>query len=141
MAVYAAHGGAGATTLARALHVPVTTDPGSAAVLVVAARTTADAATAVLETVAGLPEHRPVVLALTGDGPLRPPAAVAAMRRLLDPRLAGVVERPWQPRWRHEHPRSATADKAWTAAAVRLHRLALDLAARTDHEALEGALP
>ena len=136
-----AHGGAGATTLARALHVPVTSDPGSATVLVVAARTTADAATAVIETVAGLPADRPVVLALTGDGPLRPPAAVVAMRRLLADRLAGVVELPWQPRWRHEHPAAATADRAWTTAAVRLHRLALDLAARTDLEVLEGALP
>ena len=137
----AAHGGAGATTLARALHVPVTSDPDGATVLVVAARTTADAATAVIGTVAGLPADRPVVLALTGDGPLRPPAAVAAMRRLLADRVAGVVELPWQPRWRHEHPQAATADRAWTAAAVRLHRLALDLAARTEHEVLEGALP
>ena len=134
----AAHGGAGATTLARALHLPETRDPSSAAVLVVAARTTADSATAVIRTVAELPERTQLVLALTGDGPLRPPAAVTAMRRLLADRLAGVVELPWQPRWRHEHPAAATADRAWTIAAVDLHRLAVDLAARTP-DPLEGA--
>lgn len=137
----AAHGGAGATTLARAMHVPEADDPRqrAAVVLVVAARTTADGAAAVIRLVAGLPPDLPVLVALTGDGPMRPPAAVTAMRRLLADRVAGVVDLPWQARWRHEHPAAATADRAWTQAAVRLHRLALDVAARTSRESLEGA--
>ena len=129
--VLAAHGGAGASTLARALHLPEATLPKpGASVVVVAARTTAPAAARVIGVVSALPERLPVVLALTADGPLPPPAAVRAMRRLLADRLAGVVVLPWQARWRHEPPSSATADRAWTAHAVALERLLHDLTAQ-----------
>ena len=136
--VIGVHGGAGASTLARALQLPEATNPAGDGVAVLVARTTATAADAVIRTVAALPATTVVVVALTGDGPLRPPDAVTAMRRLLADRLAGVVELPWQPRWRHEHPAAATADRAWTTAAVDLHRLAVDLAARTP-TTFEGA--
>lgn len=121
--VVAAHGGCGASTLARALRLPESATPTRGRVLVVAARTTADGAARVIELVGALPEDQPVVLALTADGPLPPPAAVRAMRRLLADRLASVVMLPWQARWRHEHARSATADRMWTARAVELDEL------------------
>ena len=144
--VVAAHGGSGASTLARALRLPETTTPIHAGVLVVAARTTADGAARVVELVGGLPEDQPVVLALTADGPLRPPAAVTGMRRLLTDRLAGVVVLPWQARWRHEHASSGTASRAWTARAVELDELVRSLthprlcAAEPSARQLQGAV-
>ena len=141
MVVLAAHGGAGATTLARALHLPATTRPvANRALLVVAARTTAPAAARVVELVAALPADQPVVLALTADGPIPQPAAVRAMRRLLADRLSGTVLLPWQARWRHEPPSSASADRAWTAQAVALERLLHTLTAQpADPTDLRGA--
>ena len=118
--VLAAHGGSGASTLARALHLPEAEIPVDAQVVVVAARTTAEAADRVIHTVAALAPDQRVVLALTEDAPLPLPSAVAAMRRLLADRVAAVVVLPWQPRWRHERPTVATAHRRWTARAVDL---------------------
>lgn len=137
--VVAAHGGSGASTLARALHLPETADPTGAVVVVVAARTTAEAADRVIRTVAALPAGQRVVLALTEDAPLPQPTAVAAMRRLLADRVAAVVVLPWQPRWRHERPSVATAHRRWTARAVDLAGVIADLSATPSPEP-EGAL-
>ena len=140
------HGGAGASTVARALRLPEGADPSRASVVVLTARTTADGAARVVELVGGLPEDQPVVLALTADGPLRPPAAVTGMRRLLTDRLAGVVVLPWQARWRHEHASSGTASRAWTARAVELDELVRSLthprlcAAEPSARQLQGAV-
>lgn len=122
--VLAAHGGSGATTLARALRLPEVSDPTGAGLVVVAGRTTAEAAQRIIEVVAALGAEQLVVLALTQDAPLPEPAAVAAMRRLLCDRLAEVAVLPWQASWRHERPSVATADRRWTARAVALsHRV------------------
>ena len=139
--VVAAHGGSGATTLSRALHVPESGDPRGAGVVVVTARTTAEAADRVVRTVAALPTHQQVVLALTEDAPLPIPIAVAAMRRLLADRVAAVVVLPWQPRWRHERPTVATAHRRWTAGAVDLAAVIADLSVtQTTQPDPEGAL-
>ena len=121
--VVAAHGGSGASTVARALRLPEAPAPTGAGVLVVTARTTADGAARVIGLVGVLPGGQPVLLALTADGPLRPPAAINGMRRLLTDRLAGVVVLPWQARWRHERASAQTADRAWTARAMELDQL------------------
>jgi hypothetical protein len=137
----AAHGGSGATTLARALHLPEAGDPCGAGVVVVTARTTAEAADRVIHTVASLPAHQRVVLALTEDAPLPMPIAVCAMRRLLADRIAAVIVLPWQPRWRHERPTVATAHRRWTARAVDLAAVVADLSATPVHQPdPEGAL-
>lgn len=139
--VLAAHGGSAATTLARALRLPEVADPAGAAVVVVAARTTAEAADRVIRVVADLAADVRVVLALTEDAPLPAPVAVAAMRRLLADRVTGVVVLPWQPRWRHERPTVATATRGWTARAVDLATLVADLTrAETAEPLCEGAL-
>jgi hypothetical protein len=130
--VIAAHGGSGASTLARALHLPEAPDATGAQVVVVAARTTAEAADRVIHAVAALSPDQHVVLALTEDAPLPLPSAVAAMRRLLADRVAAVVVLPWQPRWRHERPTVATAHRRWTARAVDLAGVVADMTA-TDH--------
>jgi hypothetical protein len=130
--VLAAHGGSGASTLARALHIPEAQNPVDAQVVVVAARTTAEAADRVIHAVAALAPDQRVVLALTEDAPLPMPSAVAAMRRLLADRLEVVVVLPWQPRWRHERPTVATAHRRWTAGAVGLAQVVADLAATPD---------
>ena len=127
--VLAAHGGSGASTLARALHLPEADGPVGAPVVVVTARTTAEAADRVIHVVAALAPHQRVVLALTEDAPLPLPSAVAAMRRLLADRVTAVVVLPWQPRWRHERPSVATAHRRWTARAVDLAGLVADLSA------------
>lgn len=129
--IVAAHGGSGASTLARALRIPESPDGVGAGVVVVAARTTAQAAERVIRTVAVLPERQHVVLALTEDAPLPLPSAVCAMRRLLADRVAAVVVLPWQPRWRHERPSVATAQRRWTARAVDLAAAVADLTSPT----------
>ena len=135
--IVAAHGGSGASTLARALRIPESADGdgdgdgAGAVVVVVAARTTAQAAERVIRTVAAIPEHQHVVLALTEDAPLPLPSAVCAMRRLLADRVAAVVVLPWQPRWRHERPSVATAQRRWTARAVDLAAAVADLTSPT----------
>jgi len=118
--------------LARALHLPEVRGANDAQVVVVAARTTAEAADRVIRTIAALAPDQHVVLALTEDAPLPQPSAVAAMRRLLADRVAAVVVLPWQPRWRHERPTVATAHRRWTARAVDLAGVVADLTA-TDH--------
>jgi hypothetical protein len=118
--------------LARALHLPEAADANDARVVVVAARTTAEAADRVIRAVAALAPDQRVVLALTEDAPLPLPSAVAAMRRLLADRVTAVVVLPWQPRWRHERPTIATAHRRWTARAVDLAGLVADLAATAD---------
>ncbi len=125
------HGGAGATTLARALRV-AEADPRQAGLVVLVARTTSDGAAAAITALARLdPQQAAIlaltqqlaILALTQDAPLRPPAAVTAMRRLLADRLLAVVVLPWQARWRHEHASAATAHSAWTAQVLALEQL------------------
>jgi hypothetical protein len=116
------HGGAGATTLARALRV-AEADPRQAGLVVLVARTTSDGAAAAIAALARLDPQQLAILALTQDAPLRPPAAVTAMRRLLADRLLAVVVLPWQARWRHEHASAATAHSAWTAQVLALEQL------------------
>lgn len=138
--VIAAHGGSGASTLARALHLPEAAHANDAQVVVVAARTTAEAADRVIHTVAALAPYQHVVLALTEDAPLPLPSAVAAMRRLLAGRVAAVVVLPWQPRWRHERPTVATAHRRWTARAVDLAGVVADLTETNHAPQPQGAL-
>jgi hypothetical protein len=116
------HGGAGATTLARALRL-AEADPCQAGLVVLVARTTSDGAAAAITALARLDPEQAAILALTQDAPLRPPAAVTAMRRLLADRLLAVVVLPWQARWRHEHASAATAHSAWTAQVLALEQL------------------
>lgn len=123
--ILAAHGGAGATTLARALQLPEL-HPAAAAhasVVVLAAAGHAHGARRVIETVAELGEYPHVVLALTGTG-WGHSAETRAMRRLLADRLEAVVDLPWVWRWHHQPtPTAATATDRWRAAAVDLATL------------------
>lgn len=118
-----AHGGCGATTLARALHLPeagpTPTLPGEAELIVVAALSTAYGARRLQERLPQLPDV-PVIVALTADSPLPVPPAVKAVLRLLDERLEMVVLLPWVASWRYATPTGATAGRRWQAAAAHL---------------------
>ena len=139
--VLAAHGGSGATTVARALHLPECHDSAGARVVVVTARTTAEGAARVIETVAALAADQQVLVVLTQDAPLPMPVAVSAMRRLLADRVTAVAVLPWQPRWRHARPSVATAQRRWTAAAVDLAALVGDLSSTTEQHPQHQGVP
>lgn len=119
--VLGAHGGAGATTLARALRLPEL-DPDSAAqadVVVLVGLGHAHGARSIIEASAGLGPDPVIVLGLTSTGWWTAPEA-RAMRRLLVDRLDAVVDLPWVWRWHDTAPRSATASRRWRSAALTL---------------------
>lgn len=136
--VIAAHGGSGATTVARALRLPEAPrveahSPLGGVGVVLTALTHGYGARSVIESVAGLPQQTPIALALTSTGWWTAPET-RAMRRLLSDRLAVIVDLPWCWRWHDTAtPSAATATRAWRAAA-------LDLAASVDHITSEGVL-
>ena len=116
-----AHGGAGATTLARALHLPEL-DLRTAAdtdLVVLAGLGHAHGARAIIETTAALGPDPRIVLALTATGWWTAPAA-RAMRRLLVDRVDTVIDLPWVWRWHDTAPSAATAGRRWHAAALAL---------------------
>ena len=134
--VVGAHGGSGATTLARALHLPELTraDARDLEVVVLSAATHAHAARRVVETVAELGPDPHLVLALTSTGWWTSPET-RSMRRLLADRLDAVVELPWVWRWHDQPtPSAATATTGWRAAAI---DLATAIGQRSTHP--EGA--
>lgn len=107
LVVLGAHGGSGATTLARFLGgdaedvgqvLPTSVDPG---VVVVAALGTAYGARLAIERAAEVAVRTEgVVVAVTADGPWPTPVAVRARLRALEANVLAVVPVPYVARWR-----------------------------------------
>lgn len=133
-AVLGAHGGSGATTVARFLRMP---EVGAApmdspeTVRLVTARTTADGASSLLRVCGS--STAPLVVVWSADAPLREPPAVRAAARMLADRVALEARLPYVPAWRYGRPKASTATHAWIAAAAAL------LDSLTQLAAIEGA--
>ena len=117
--VVAAHGGSGASLVARLLRatesLPDLLPAGAWAVIT--ARTTGDGLDAVLATSAVLPPDTDLVaVVLSGDAPLGPPARLLAGLRLLPPELP-VIWLPYVSAWRYGPASPASASRSWRAAA------------------------
>lgn len=117
--VIAAHGGSGASLVARLLRAPESLPESLPAdcAAVITARTTGDGMDAALATAAALPlDGLLAALVLSGDAPLRPPARVLAGVRLLPPDVA-VIWLPYVAAWRYGPASPATASRRWRSAA------------------------
>lgn len=110
-----AHGGSGATTLARALRLPEATSLEGANAVIVTALTTAGGAEALLPRVGRLDVSLPVTVVWTADAPLPPAPRVRAVQRLLADR-AVFVTLPYVPAWRYGRPSASSATPRWLRA-------------------------
>ena len=126
LGVLGAHGGAGTTTLARALGLPELdlARAGHATVVVLVAAGHGHGGEQLVRTAAALGPGPRIVVALTSTGWWTAPGTRGACRLLAD-RAEAVVRLPWVWRWHDTTPTTDTATARW-------RRAALDLAGRIE---------
>lgn len=129
--VLAAHGGSGASTVARVLRLPeITAQTAIPGLVVVTGLTSGYGSRRVIDTVAAVGPAPDIVLCLTSTGWWTAPES-RAMQRLLRDRATAIVVLPWCWRWHDSPPRAATATRAWKAAAGQLRTVVGDLLAES----------
>lgn len=119
--VLGAHGGAGTTTLARALGLPELdlAGAGCAEVVVLVAAGHGHGGEQLVRTAAALGPDPRIVVALTSTGWWTAPGTRGACRLLAD-RVEAVVRLPWVWRWHDTTPTTDTATTRWRRAALDL---------------------